>query len=156
MSANTSTVQVPDATAMRAAIDSYIVLGFQVATQDATSATMRKPKQFNALWAVIGFVLCLLPLLIYLIVYASEKDQVVRVVIVGRSAFQLSADGAWWWAADRQTWVAFANALPPGAQISPDRRHWWDGSAWNPMPSSDPPSAAQSPTPQAYFPPPRL
>ena len=67
---------------MEQAITSYIVEGFVVVNKTATTATLQKRKEFKILWAVIGFVLCLLPLLIYLIVYATQPDaEVVEIVV---------------------------------------------------------------------------
>lgn len=44
---------------------------------------MQKAKSFSVLWAVIGFLLCLLPLLIYLIVYAMQPDVSLVEIIIG-------------------------------------------------------------------------
>ncbi len=40
---------------------------------------MVKRKEFSTLWAVIGFLVCVLPLLVYIIVYAASSDQVVEI-----------------------------------------------------------------------------
>jgi hypothetical protein len=57
---------------MEQAITSYIVEGFMVVNKTATKATLQNKKEFEVLWAVIGFVLCILPVLIYPIVYATR------------------------------------------------------------------------------------
>jgi hypothetical protein len=69
---------------MESAILSYLAKGFVVANKTPTSATLQKKKEFSILWAVIGFVLCVLPLLVYLIVYAMKEDvEIVEVTVAG-------------------------------------------------------------------------
>lgn len=137
MGTQTSAIYVGDAAQMRQAVDSYIVQGYSVATQDAQSATMRKAKEFQVLWAVIGFFLCLLPLLIYLVVYATQSDQVVRIVVgnQGQAALTLSSDGNWWWSFEQQRWVGVLEQLPAGSRRSDDGQWWWDGADWRRIPS---------------------
>lgn len=80
-------VTVPTVEAMEAAITSYIAQGFVVVNKTPKSATLQKKKEFKILWAVIGFILCLLPLLIYLIVYATQPDvEVVEIVVVEKES----------------------------------------------------------------------
>lgn len=129
---------VPDATAMRAAIDSYVAQGYTVAVQDGGSASMVKRKEFSVPIAIIGFLFCVIGLVIYAIVFSSQSDQMVRIVVSGgatSSALQVSADGRWWWSAQRQAWVGVLEELPVGTQVSPDRRWWWDGASWREFPS---------------------
>ena len=45
------------------------------------SATLSKKKEFSVLWAVIGFLICLFPLLIYIIWYAVQTDKVVEIIV---------------------------------------------------------------------------
>lgn len=69
---------------MELAITSYIAQGFVVVNKTAVSATLQKKKEFKLVWAVIGFLLCLLPLLIYLAVYAIQPAvEVVQIQITG-------------------------------------------------------------------------
>lgn len=69
---------------MEAAVLTYLAKGFVVANKTKTSATLQKKKEFSVLWGVIGFLLCLLPLLIYLVVYASKPDvEIVEISVVG-------------------------------------------------------------------------
>ena len=128
---------------LRATIENYTIQGFVVASREPGQVTLRKDKEFSVLWAVVGFVLCLLPFLIYLIVYASEKDVVV-VVRIG-SGMQLSSDGYYWH--NGAQWVLLtANSVPPGTQMSPDRNNWWDGGNWRRFPGMDqlpPPTAGR-------------
>ena len=81
MAANISRMTVDSVDAMEQAITSYITQGFTVVNKTAANVTLIKRKQFSTLWAVIGFVVCVLPLLIYLIVYAAQSDQVVEIVV---------------------------------------------------------------------------
>jgi hypothetical protein len=136
--ATAAIIQVPNAPALRQTIDSYIVQGYSIAMQDSSSATMVKKKEFSIVWAVIGFFLCLLPFLIYCIVYATQKDQMVRIVIgasAGGGLLRVSADGNWWWSEERQNWVGVLESLPAGTQVSGDRKWWWDGGQWRGLPA---------------------
>jgi hypothetical protein len=80
--AHMSRITVDSVNAMESAITSYITQGYTVMNKTATAVTLIKRKQFSTLWAVLGFIVCILPLLIYLIVYASQSDQVVEIVVV--------------------------------------------------------------------------
>ena len=68
---------------MEQSITSYIAQGFIVVNKTTMSATLQKKKEFKALWAIIGFLLCIVPLLVYLIVYATQPDVEVVEIIVG-------------------------------------------------------------------------
>jgi hypothetical protein len=98
------TVAVGDPRASEAAIADHSARGFFLVTRTDTSALMRKPKQFNALLAVLGALLCLVGLLIY----AMQQDEVVQIRLVDRRAaledapFTLSPDGDCWW--DGRQW----------------------------------------------------
>lgn len=112
-------------------IDRFVVQGFSVATRDATSVTLVKRKSFSIVWALVGFFLCLLPLLIYLVVYVMQQDEVVFVRLAAAPAPQMSPDRRFWW--DGHAWQD-ANALaPPAAQRTPDGTMWWDGVEWRPV-----------------------
>ncbi len=79
MAARVRVVEVDNAADLENAVRSWIVQGFELANKSATSATMVKRKEFSTLWAVIGFLVCVLPLLVYIIVYAASSDQVVEI-----------------------------------------------------------------------------
>jgi hypothetical protein len=134
MSISTFAVQVPNEQALVATMNSYIAQGFLVMSRESGQAILRKPKVFNVVWAVVAFFLCVLPLLIYLIVYAGQRDQVVLIQIVNAQtpAVQLSADGHYWW--DGRQWISTAVQIPPGSPISNDGAFWWDNTKWRPMP----------------------
>jgi hypothetical protein len=64
-------------------ITGYLAQGFIVANRTPTSATLQKKKEFKVMWAVIGFILCLLPLLIYLLIYAMQPDvEIVEISVL--------------------------------------------------------------------------
>jgi len=67
---------------MDSTILGYLNDGFVIANRSPTSATLQKKKQFSVLWAIVGLILCILPLLIYLIVYAMQADvQIVEITV---------------------------------------------------------------------------
>jgi hypothetical protein len=138
---------VADKTQLESAVTSYISQGFTVQQQSETSVTMFKAKKFEILWAVLGFILCLLPLLIYCIVYATQNDEMV-VITVGAAEPQLalSPDRSLWW--DGSTWQDATQTVPPNVPRSPDNTLWWDGVEWRAVPGAgakvaDPQGVAQ-------------
>jgi hypothetical protein len=151
----TAIAQVPVATSaqLEQTVTSYIAQGFTVANRTSESVTMLKKKEFSILWAVIGFVVCLIPLLIYLIVYATQQDQMVQIRLdpmaalgTGAASIQMSPDGCWWW--DGGGWQDAITSSPPTAQYSADRCYWWDGNSWRPVAienSTVDPASAPSP-----------
>ena len=114
------------------AIRGYIAQGFVVMNRTRVSATMFKKKEFSILWLVVGLILCVIPLLIYLIVYAIQSDQMVEIRLIAAPAIAVPA--------------------PPagGSILSDDGRHWLDGQQSQPVPLpgsglAAPPSAALDP-----------
>ena len=81
MAARTHRVMVSSPQEMERTITSYIAQGYAVVNKTQTAATMFKKKEFSILWAVVGLLLCVLPLLIYLIIYATRSDQMVEIII---------------------------------------------------------------------------
>ena len=137
MAASVQVVPVPGPEFLDQAVSAYIVQGFTVANRTPYSVTMIKRKNFEVLWAVIGFILCVIPLLIYLIVYATQSDQVVEIRVVEPAALspvtvQMSPDGRCWW--DGAQWQDADHTVPPHAQRSHDGRMWWDTVRWRPLP----------------------
>ena len=44
---------------------------------------MQKKKEFKALWAIIGFLLCVVPLIVYIIYYVTQPDvEIVEIIVV--------------------------------------------------------------------------
>jgi hypothetical protein len=141
VAANVQQVSVTSSQELDSAITSYIAQGFTVQNRTADSATLFKKKEFNILWAVIGFFLCVLPLLVYCIVYATQNDQMVVIKIVAvSSSFDAatnvtwSDDRQWWW--DGSRWRDTHVELPPDAMVSEDGHSWWDGVDWRPVPAA--------------------
>ena len=121
---------------LEAAINQYIAQGYVVAYRTADSATMMKKKEFSILWMVIGLVLCLIPLLIYIVIYAGQNDLMVELRVAQQGELmgvQLSPDGRYWW--DGTAWQDSQLVPPSSAPRSPDGAAWWDGTAWRPLPA---------------------
>lgn len=115
-----------------AAIQGYIAQGYVVSNRTETSVTLFKKKEFNVVWAIVGFFACLLPLLIYTIVYAAESDKMVIVSIEGSASSVIwSDDKRLWWTG--QTWRSVSDELPAGVPVSDDGRLFWDGGSWQPV-----------------------
>jgi hypothetical protein len=136
VAASVQQIQVSSQPELESTIVSYIAQGFVVSNRNPDSVTLFKKKEFNVIWAVVGFFLCLLPLLVYCIVYTTQSDEMVVVTIAAvQSAGQLtwSEDRQWWW--DGERWRDALLELPPQAVISEDRGTWWDGESWRPVPT---------------------
>jgi len=92
MAASVQIVEVSTVAEIDDAIRAWVVQGYQLAIKTANSATMMKKKEFSALWAVIGFIFCVLPLLVYCIVYAAQSDRVVEIRVRSASHVDTSAE----------------------------------------------------------------
>jgi hypothetical protein len=79
VAASVRVVEVDSASDLDNAIRAWIAQGYVLANKSSASATMIKRKEFSTLWAVIGFLVCVIPLLIYCIVYAASSDHVVEI-----------------------------------------------------------------------------
>lgn len=86
MAAQVQVIEVNSPAEVDTAISSWVVQGYVLANRTPTSATMVKKKEFSALWAVIGFLICIIPLLVYIIVYAADSDKVVEIRVAARGA----------------------------------------------------------------------
>jgi hypothetical protein len=65
------------------AISQYVGKGFTVANRTEKSATMQKPKKFSIPIAIIGFLLCIVGLIVYAIIYSMQPEvEVVEISIV--------------------------------------------------------------------------
>jgi hypothetical protein len=103
----------PDAIQLESAVSGYIAQGFVVANRTPTGVTLVKRKQFSIVALVIGLILCILPLLVYLIYYATLTDQVVELTL-GQATPQVSADGRWWW--NGTAWMPATSPTPTPEQ----------------------------------------
>jgi hypothetical protein len=154
MAASVKQISVGSPQELESTITGYIAQGFVVSSRTPESVTLFKKKEFNILWAVIGFFLCLLPLLVYCVVYATQSDEMVTVAIVktvpagaieaGDDGVMWSEDRQWWW--DGAQWRDALLTLPPAAVFSEDRSSWWDGVSWRPVPGgADSPGQGANP-----------
>ncbi len=67
---------------MESTITTYLNKGYVIGNRTAKKVSLQKEKKFSVMWAVIGFLFCGLPLIIYLIYYATQPDvQVVELVL---------------------------------------------------------------------------
>lgn len=136
MAASVQQINVSSKGELDSTITSYIAQGFAVVATTPESATLFKKKEFNIVWALIGFFLCILPLLVYCVVYATQNDEMVTIKVVPPSPetdeVTWSEDRQWWW--DGSRWRDTQLELPPGTVLSDDQRTWWDGKEWRPVP----------------------
>ena len=142
MAAHVQQISVASQGEMESTIMSYIAQGFSVSNRSAESVTLFKKKEFNVLWAVIGFFLCLLPLLVYCIIYATQNDQMIVIKVASTapglgaaSSVTWSDDRQWWW--DGSRWRDTQLELPPDAILAEDGNTWWDGVEWRAAPAQD-------------------
>ena len=157
--ANVRYVDVNEPEQMQMEITRLVSSGFTVANQNNRSVTLVKRKQFSIPILIVGFLLCVVPLLVYLVVYAVQSDQIVEIRLIdkpeatpyrasdhiavdgespvsveGAPVIQLTPDGQQWW--DGAQWQAVAVSAPPNALRKPDGSEWWDGQTWRQVPSS--------------------
>lgn len=71
---------------METAIGSYVAQGYVVGNKTETSAMLVKKKQFSIPIAIVGFLVCVIGLVIYLIVYAFQFDQVIEISVVATNS----------------------------------------------------------------------
>jgi hypothetical protein len=143
-------IHVQSAVELENSVLSYIAQGFAVSNRTEDSVTLFKKKEFNILWAIIGFFLCWIPLIIYAITYSNESDQMI-VIRVGHARVLTWSEDRKWWSDDGATWHDASGEMPVGATLSDDKLFWWDGTVWCPVPLSE---QAQITPPVAPPPPP--
>jgi hypothetical protein len=155
--ANVRYVDVTEPEQMQMEITRLVSAGFTVANQSNRSVTLVKRKEFSTPMLIIGLLLCVIPLLVYLIVYAFQSDRIVEIRLIDKPEatpyrasdhiavdgensmsveaaplIQLTPDGLQWW--DGAQWQSTATSYPPHALRKPDGSEWWDGQAWRPIP----------------------
>lgn len=86
MATKTVSLQAASMQELENTVSGYIAQGFSLANRTPTTVTLIKRKHFSVFWGVIGFLFCVLPLLIYLIVYSFENDQMVIITLAGAPA----------------------------------------------------------------------
>src|SRR5712691_451182 len=82
MASNVRYIDVTEPEQMQMEITRLVSAGFTVANQNNRSVTLVKRKQFNIPILIIGFLLCVIPLLVYLVIYAFQSDQIVEIRLI--------------------------------------------------------------------------
>jgi hypothetical protein len=157
MASNVSYINVTEPEQMQLEITRLVSAGYTVANQSDRSVTLVKRKQFSIPILIVGFFLCVIPLIVYLIIYSVQKDQIVEIKLVdkpeskpyrasdhialeGEAArvpidapiIQMSPDGQQWW--DGTDWQDTASSSPQHAFRNANGSEWWDGQSWHPVP----------------------
>jgi hypothetical protein len=78
-------------------------------------------------WILFGALI----LGLVLIFVTRSRRGLVSGVMPAVAAFQMSADGGYWW--DGQQWRDAKTDIPPQAQRTADGQFWWDGQQWRPV-----------------------
>lgn len=128
---------VPDTRGLDSMVASHLAQGFEVVGRTERSAVLRRGRRFNPGLAALSSLFCGVGLLVYLMVHAARGDEVVEVAVIepGQGLAQLSDDRRWWW--DGERWRDAEQVVPPGRRRSADGALWWDGVAWRPVPASE-------------------
>ena len=66
---------------LQAEVIKYVRQGFIVVSQTDTTAQLVKHKKFSLFWAVIWFLLAIVPLILYILYYMAKKDEQVFLVV---------------------------------------------------------------------------
>jgi hypothetical protein len=77
----TRTIAVPSPEALHAAVRAHLAQGYVLQASTSHEAYLFKAKRFAPIWALIGSLLCVIPLLIYLCVYLMQRDQAIYIVV---------------------------------------------------------------------------
>ena len=73
------TVTVPNQNDLETAINSYVAQGYTVSNKTASTAVLIKKKHFSIGIGIVGFLLCVIGLIVYAVVYSMQKDKVVTI-----------------------------------------------------------------------------
>jgi len=63
------------------AVAFYIRQGYRVSSQTENTAQLVKPKKFDLFCAVILFIILIVPFILYLLYYLSQKDKTIYIVV---------------------------------------------------------------------------
>jgi len=140
-----------DPMGMHYEVSRYLASGFEVMDRTPASVTLIKRKQISVgwliTWLVVGIFTALIPFFIYLIVYATQSDQIIELHLVPertghRAQVPLSTP-------DSSEQVIQAVDTQHGVngsdvRMSPDRSMWWDGQDWRDATAAAPPQAPRS------------
>jgi hypothetical protein len=122
-------IQVSSKEELSQKVSMYLSQGFQIMVQSPTSVSLIKRKEFEMKWAVLGFLLCTIPLFIYLIYYANQNDRVVEIRLVSPGPVGTYTPESSSPASTEAAAAPGGSTAPP--QLSPDGTHWWDGTQWH-------------------------
>ena len=76
-------VSVDSRESLQFSTTTYLAKGFVVANSTPDKVVMQKKKEFKALWAIVGFLLCVAPLIVYIIYYVTQPDvEIVEIIVV--------------------------------------------------------------------------
>ncbi|MCO5176141.1 MAG: hypothetical protein M9890_04090 [Thermomicrobiales bacterium] len=78
---------------LRSAVDSYLRHGYFVAQLSPAAARVVKPKRFNVMAAVLWLLFFGGGLFIYLIYYATSRDEIVDIVVTPGGQVQVNRQG---------------------------------------------------------------
>jgi hypothetical protein len=106
---------------MQSTMTAYIAQGYTVMMQTETSIIMVKKKELNMVWMIVGFFLCVIPMVYELIRYSRDEDKVIEIKLqpLGGTASP-----------------AIPSETEPGRPVlSDDGKSYWDGAKWQPIQS---------------------
>jgi len=79
------TVVVDTKEALQFSTTTYLAKGFVVANALPDKVVMQKKKEFKALWAILGFFFCVIPLVVYIIYYVAQPEvEIVEINVMQR------------------------------------------------------------------------
>jgi hypothetical protein len=75
-------VTVDSKESMESSIAQYVAQGYTVVNKSEKRTTLQKPKKFNIAIGIVGFLVCVIGLIIYAIIYANQPDAEVIDIVV--------------------------------------------------------------------------
>lgn len=82
MAVQTDVVQVADPAGLEQAVTGYMSQGYSVLRQQPTLVVLGKNRELKWSYLIVGFLLCTIPGVAYLIWYSQQKDRRIEVRIV--------------------------------------------------------------------------
>jgi hypothetical protein len=64
---------------MQNTMTAYVAQGYTVMSHTETSIVMVKKKELNMVWMIVGFFICLIPMIIELVRYSKDEDKVIEI-----------------------------------------------------------------------------
>jgi cell division septal protein FtsQ len=75
------TITVSSPAELESVVSKYALKGFTVTAQNATRAVLYKKKEFSILMAILGFLFCVIGLVVYALIYSAKNDEAIEVVV---------------------------------------------------------------------------